>query len=287
MEFLWTAPDGVTFPCERWLPTGNARAVVVCIHGLSGAAVNFVPLGEMGAARGIATFAINLRGQGNDPILKRRGAQLDLAQIERDLAAFGAAAVEGSSSLPVFWCGESMGALLLSHLIVSGLLTMPVAGAIFSVPVVELQKPTPRIIRELLRWLSSFIPDVRLRPSLFVNGRTGPLKITRDEEHAARIPTMPHHIHAFTLGFLNSFGDMMDKSLGIAGKITVPCLVMAAGNDVFIRVEQIERWFANLAATDKTLRIYPESYHLLWHDWDSEQVLGEIAEWLETRISRG
>lgn len=284
MEFLWTAPDGVSFPCQRWMPVGKPRTVLLCIHGLSGAATDFGPLGEAGAARGIAVLALNLRGQGNDPVLQRRGAQLDLAQLEQDLAAFGGAAAEEFSGAPVFWCGESMGALLLSHLLVSGRLAAPAAGAIFSVPVVELQKPTPPIVRALLRWASSFVPGVRLNPSLFVNGRAEPLRITRDDKYSASIRTQPHHIRAFTLGFLNSFGDMMEQSHRLAGQVTTPSLVLAAGHDVYIRVEQIERWFAELASPDKTLQVYPDAYHLLWHDWDSEQVLGDIVAWLEARL---
>ena len=37
-------------------------------------------------------------------------------------------------------------------------------------------------------------------------------------------------------------------------------------------------------AQDKKLHIYPEAYHLLWHDWDKETVLSDIHAWLTERI---
>ena len=36
-------------------------------------------------------------------------------------------------------------------------------------------------------------------------------------------------------------------------------------------------------ATDKTFRLYPEAYHLLWNDWDKELVLADILAWLNER----
>src|SRR5208337_143956 len=86
----WQAPDGETFPWSLWdIPAGERpRAVVIAVHGLSGAALDFEPLGHHLVAQGIVTVALELRGQGNDPRPHRRG---DLAQIDdwfRDLAAF-------------------------------------------------------------------------------------------------------------------------------------------------------------------------------------------------------
>ena len=63
MDFDWTAPDGVTFPCEQWLPPQKAGGTVICVHGLSGAAMDFLPLGERVHQAGLACFALNLRGR--------------------------------------------------------------------------------------------------------------------------------------------------------------------------------------------------------------------------------
>ena len=44
MTFDWTAPDGELFPCEEWKAESGPRGVLVCVHGLSGAATDFSAL---------------------------------------------------------------------------------------------------------------------------------------------------------------------------------------------------------------------------------------------------
>jgi alpha-beta hydrolase superfamily lysophospholipase len=79
-------------------------------------------------------------------------------------------------------------------------------------------------------------------------------------------------------------GDLIDASESFASRWEVPTLVMAAGRDCFVKHTQISSWFDKIAAPDKTLHIYPEAYHLLWHDWDKETVLSDIHAWLTGRI---
>ena len=285
MHFDWKAPDGVIFPCEQWLPRGKASGTVICVHGLSGAATDFQPLGETVHQAGLACFALNLRGQGSDPHRRRRGAALDLEAISRDISAFAQEMHSRQSGTPLWVCGESMGALILSWMLVNGRFDAPVCGAVFSAPVVGLMKPTPRIVRQTVRVLATAIPGLRFYPSWFVSGKVEPLRVTRDEEHMLRIHSAPYYITAFTFRFLHQLGELIESSELIAVKMKTPCLVLAGGQDVFLRPEQIRAWFDRIAASDKTFRVYPEAYHLLWHDWDKDTVLADILGWLNERSS--
>lgn len=283
MRFDWTAPDGAAFPCERWLPRGKAAGTLICVHGLSGAATDFLPLGETMRAAGLACFALNLRGQGLDPLHRRRGATLHLADISRDVSAFSRAAHCHHPETPLWICGESMGALILSWMLANDQFSERVRGAIFSAPVVDLMKPTPWIVRQTVRLLATTVPGVRFYPSWFISGKLEPLRVTRDEEHALRVQNAPHHITAFTFRFIHRLGKLIDSSEMIAARVKTPCLVLAAGQDVFLRPEQVMAWFDRLAASDKTFRLYPEAYHLLWNDWDKDAVLADVLSWLSDR----
>lgn len=284
MDFLWTAPDTTEFRCECWLPVGETRAVLLCLHGLSGAASDFTPLGRAASQAGFAVHALNLRGQGHDPMPARRGHHLDLSEIEADLAAFGAEMASRHSGAPVFWCGESMGALLLAHLLASPRFSQPLAGAIFSVPVVQLHRPVPPWARHLLHVSARIFPRLRLHPSWFVVGRRSSLQVSRDEEFLAAMRISSHYIPAFTLGFLDTFEDLMVSSRESARHLQAPALVLAAGRDIFINVAQVESWFSGIAASDKTLHIYPEAYHVLWNDWDRAKVISDILLWLDAHL---
>lgn len=283
MRFSWEAPDGVVFPCERWLPEGKFRGTLICVHGLSGAASDFLALGDFVRQSGLACFALNLRGQGSDPHHPRRGATLDLEDISRDISAFAQAMHPQENERPLWVCGESMGALILAWMLAGGRFDQAVGGAILSVPVVELMKPTPWIVRQAVRALSTVVPNLRFFPSWFISGKLEPLRVTRDEEHELRVRSAPHYISAFTFRFLHQLGMLIDSSAYIAARMATPCLVLAAGQDVFLRPEQVRAWFDRLASADKTFRLYPDAYHLLWNDWDRDMVLADILGWLNER----
>ena len=115
----WKAPDGETFSYSFWAadlpPDQRPRAVVVAVHGLSGAALDYEPLARHLAKHGVVTFALELRGQGNDPVPARRG---DLARIEdwfADLSAFFSLVRSRHPGAQIYYYGESMGAALLTR----------------------------------------------------------------------------------------------------------------------------------------------------------------------------
>lgn len=282
MQFAWTAPDGDVFPCEMWTPPGPARGVLVCVHGMGGSADEFAPLAEMATSAGFSSYGLNLRGQGHDPQVTRRGHYLDVPAMCDEIAAFAREVTSRHAGQPVFLCGESMGALLVSRAVASRHIT--VDGVILSAPVVALQRDTPPSVREALRWAARLLPRMRFQHSWLVSGKKETLPVTRDVEYLKRIRSAPHAIKAFSFHFLNAMGDLISSSAMAAREMTVPCLVLAAGHDVFLRADQVETWFQEIAAADKTFRLYPEAYHCLWNDWEREKVLHDIADWLEAHL---
>jgi len=143
----WETPDGETFSYSLWadgLPAGQRpRAVVVAVHGLSGAALDYEPLARHLAKHGIVTFALELRGQGNDPRPNRRG---DLARIEdwfADLRAFFSLVRQRHPGAQIYYYGESMGAALLIRFLAQADETDLPAGLVLASPVVALPGKSP------------------------------------------------------------------------------------------------------------------------------------------------
>jgi alpha-beta hydrolase superfamily lysophospholipase len=282
MEFDWKTRDGLVFPCRKWEAEGKPRAILACVHGLSGSPMEFEPVGKRGTLHGLSTYAFSLRGQGNDPRKEKRGAELDLRAIETDLADFTAMVRDQSGDAPLFLCGESMGSLILMH----AKLPPQVEGVIFSVPVVDMRQPVTPLVRKVMDSLVWLLPTLRIRPSLFVTGGKRP-KITRDEVYAQDLWGRPSQIRTFTAKFLHMLGELIFESAGAADRFREPSLVLAGGNDCFVTTAQVEKWFVRLGSRDKTLKVYPESYHLLWNDLDHEVVLDDIIHWVESRLANG
>lgn len=287
MEFLWTAPDGNLLRCEEWRPESLARAAVVFLHGMSGWAKDFQPVGEMLAGERVAAFALNLRGQGLDPHPRDRGMDLNLEHIEKDVMAFIGFVKEQVPDRPVFLFGESMGSLVSMWLLAQSPVRSQVAGAILSVPVVALKKPTHPILQTLLQGAATLVPRLRFNPGRFVTSKRAPLQLTHDTEWQENRRLTEQHIRVFSVRFLWRLGQLITSSSTLAPKVQVPLLVLAAGKDVFVHADRIAEWFDLIGSPDKTLHTYHESCHLLWWDIKRDQVLEDIRHWLEERLAQG
>ena len=283
MRIQWKSHEGEQRDAHRWRK-GNSRAVVACIHGMSGSGQQFEPLPEN--MEGISFYALDLRGQGSDPLETRRGMLLDVENQLRDIDLFLAAVAAEHPGESLFLMGESMGALLAAAYAAeySTNNKAQVNGLILSVPVVELAKPVPGVLRQIMRLVARAAPKARLSPGIFVKSQSLAPKITRDEAYQKALREKPHHISNFTLRFLVELGDLIEKSQHYASQIGLPTLVLAAGQDCFVRPEQIASWFEKIPEGDKTLHTYAEAYHLLWHDWDKQIVMDDIHQWITDRI---
>ena len=284
MTIEWKTFDGEQRLAHAWRKK-RSKAAIACIHGMGGSGEEFHPLPTK--IDDCSFYALDLRGQGCDPVKSRRGVELDLESQINDIGAFLKAVRLEHPEEPLFLMGESMGALLsaayMDRAAHARLETVP-DGIILSVPVVGLARPVPTIQRCLLRFAGTIAPRLRFAPGYFVSTKSQPPQITRDQAYHDALRKKPHHIKDFTLGFLMELGDLIDASESFAARWEVPTLVLAAGCDCFVNATQISTWFKKISAPDKKLHIYPEAYHLLWHDWDKEVVLSDIHAWLTERI---
>jgi alpha-beta hydrolase superfamily lysophospholipase len=284
----WQAPDGETFSYSLWaLPAGERpRAVVIAVHGLSGAALDFEPLGRHLVGQSIVTVALELRGQGNDPRHPRRG---DLAGIDdwfRDLTAFFSLVRSRWSDAQIYVYGESMGAALVTRFLAQAPEIDQPAGLVLASPVVAIAAKLSWWQEQVFRLLHRMRPTHRINVRTFTRLKKDepPKLVTRDEAHRQWFETAPHKLDCFTLRFFKNLRDLIDGCLEAASKIRVPVLVVYAAHDIFIPPGEVEKFFARLGSREKELRFFPDSYHLLLHDHDKADALERIEAWLLRRI---
>ena len=104
MPFAWESLDGESSMALAW-EVPAPRAVMIGVHGLSGAAEQFSPLGH--ALPRVSLYAVELRGQGNDSNPARRGAILDVPSQLRALDLFIEVVRRKAPGVPIFLLGES------------------------------------------------------------------------------------------------------------------------------------------------------------------------------------
>lgn len=282
----WQAGDTKTLPFQRWPENDEARArpaaILLCVHGLSGAASDFWPLGQELPERGIVVYGLQLRGQGNDPDRPCRGDIFSAGEWQRDLREFSALLRARHPGVPLFWLGESLGSLITLH--TAAETDIPAGqrpdGLILLSPAVALRQRLPAWKTCLIRLASRIAPAKRLPLGDLDNKRVAGMHITRDATHASQAPKTPHLVPGQSLRLLREMDRLMRASTKAARQLTSPVLVLYTPNDPVVTQPQIETWFGHLAASDKTRRLFPKDYHLILHDDDRWQAVTEIGDWL-------
>lgn len=281
---LWTAPDGASFPYFRWDPPGEARARLLGIHGLGADASDFdEPARRLALELGVRTFAVNLRGQGCDPVPERRGAELDEPAIRADLEAF--TRDQGDEHLPLFVAGESMGAMIALRCCVPGNFTPAPEGLVLMIPVVALRYETPWLTRIGLHLAAAFSPGRRIRLGDVALDREQPIPLGRDPAGIHYVRHGSQKLPLLTLRFLLQLEKLMQGAATAGRAVTQPTLLLHAGRDCYIRVEQTRRFFELLPAREKREVLFPEAHHLLLRDYDTDAVLEQILGWFGHRLA--
>jgi acylglycerol lipase len=283
----FTASDAKRMPYTRWpappaKPTPKPRAVVICVHGLSGAASDFWPAGEHLSTRDLLVYGVQLRGMGNDPHYQQRGDLKRASTWQRDLLEFTVQIRQKHPGIPIYWYGESLGSLIVLHT----LSQLPeqaatIDGVILAAPVIAFRHDLPWYKYWPIRLLTWIHPKKRI--SLESLGEQE-VKVTSGTTHKEQMEKTPHYVEFFTLRLFRAVDTMVRRSEKAARRVQVPVLLLYTPNDVFTSQQQIESFFAQLGTSQKEKIIFPHSYHLILHDVDRAEALHHIEQWLERQI---
>lgn len=281
----WRSMDGKEMPWRaKEVPGGEKlRAVVITVHGLSGAASDFWPLGENCPTRGIAVYGMELRGQGNDPDLRARGDIASAKQWQNDLRTFHQLVKLQHPGVPIYWYVESLGALVALHAAAESDAALLPAGIIFSSPAAGLKIRPGLLKRFTIHVAMTLLPGKKVNLEKLAGVKDKDIRVTQNTTHEAQMAKTPHYVSEFTLRLLHEVQDMMQSSPRALHGIKVPALVLASPNDVIASPAQIQRFYDELGSHDKTIIWYDQSYHLLLHDVQREKVLHDATTWLMKR----
>ena len=283
----WTSYDGKVMPWKAGKPVakGTARAVVITVHGLSGAAIDFWMLEDTWPPDGIAVYGLQLRGMGNDPEKSKRGTIKSAQVWQQDLLTFHNLVRERHPNVPIYWYAESLGSLIALHTVVDLIpeKSQKPAGLVFSSPAAGLRLRPKGAKATVLRTMILAFPWMKVNLEKLAGVNDKDIRVTHDTTHEAQMSVTSHYVSHFSLGLLGEIEKMMRTLPGAAARLDVPVLVLASPNDVIASEEQVAGFFRQIASKDKTIHWYRKSYHLLLHDTEREQVLKDATDWVEKR----
>ena len=268
-----TNEGSVRIHMRSWSPDGQPRAVVVICHGVNSHGGQYVWTAEQFASRGFAVFALDLRGRG-----KSEGERFfisDVAEYVADLRGVIEIAKTRHAGKKVFLLGHSAGGVVSCTFVldhpegVDGLICESFA----------FQVPAPGFVLSAIKGLSYLAP------------RLGVLTLkmkdfTRDPQALALLEADPLTLNesqpAATVAALVRADERLHDSFNM---ITLPVLIMHGTADNATVCKGSEFFFEHAGSADKTLKLYEGHYHDLLNDLGKEQVLADMASWIDARLS--
>jgi acylglycerol lipase len=292
----WSASDGKSLPYSHWPAVrgrsphspAEPKAVLICVHGLSGASSDFWPLGQELPKQGLTVYGMELRGQGLDPDVTARGDIRHRKEWMRDLREFSSLIAAEHPGTPLFWLGESMGSLIVLHTVADGPKECSARprGIVLLSPAIALREGLPRWKGHIARAASHIAPYYRLPLAQLDPGQVPDMRITSVSTQSSQAPLTPHLVPAHSLRLLREVHSLMATSHAAADQLTLPVLVLYTPNDPVASRPQIEAWFDRIDSLDKTPLFFPKDYHLILHDEHRWQAVGDIGDWLLGHVAK-
>lgn len=257
---------------RSWPADGAARAVLVICHGLNSHGGQYAWTAEKIAAKGITVYALDLRGRGESD--GERFYVEDIADYVADLRGLIQIARERHPGLPVFLLGHSAGGVVSCTYVldhqdeIDGLICESFA----------FQVPAPGFLLSAIKGLSHLSPKLGV---LTLKMRD----FTRDPDALAVLEADPltrgETQPVATVAALVRADERLHESFG---QITLPVMILHGTDDRATVYRGSEYFHDHAGSQDKTLKLYEGHYHDLLNDIGKEQVLADIADWIETRL---
>jgi alpha-beta hydrolase superfamily lysophospholipase len=226
------------------------------------------------ASRGIASYALALRGFGDTPGIK--GHVDSFRTYLSDIEALVPIIRKEYPGQKIFLLGESLGGLI-------GFLMAIHKGSLFS----GLICLSPAFA-DTLKIAAKTVWGV-VFASIFEPARQFviPLSLSccsRDPELVERMDADPreHRFASSRLLVQTLMGEQRSKIL--KGRVAIPVLFLLSGHDMIVSTDESLKVFRSLKLRDKTAKVYPEMYHALSLDLGREAVFDDILSWIRARL---
>lgn len=256
---------------QSWLPDGDVKAVLLVVHGLGEHSGRYMNLVNRFVPLGYAVYALDHIGHG-----KSEGQRVFVERFSdftTTLNQFLDLVSAQQPGKPVFLFAHSMGGLigctyLLEH-------QARLAGAVISAPAIKVSESVSPATILAGRALSLLAP------------RAGLLALD-----ASAICSDPAVVQAYINDPLVYNGKVTARlaaeMLGAMQRVTrevntirLPLLVLQGSADRLVDPGGSKMLFEQSSSGDKTLKVYEGYYHEVINEPGREQVLDDIAAWLE------
>lgn len=262
-------------PCFSWTTTkGPAKAMLVCVHGLGLHGGTYRLFGEQMSKRGIATYAVDVRGFGK--WLQTNSCFLNFPECLTDIRTKVEQLREQNPGIPIFLLGESLGGAISVRYAVEFGDTLD--GLILCAPARELNDHKMEVLLAALRFFTRPSRKICLADSVF---RLTP-NVTALKQ---RDPDVRTEFAISELWHLCSF--LIGSQKRLARLPNLPVLFIQGMGDALIKPKTTMRFFESIPTADKDLMIIGDAQHLIFQNMIvPRKAVNLVENWITDHIPR-
>lgn len=271
------AADGTKLFLHCWrLSAGTEKkGSVLLVHGLGEHGGRYGHVAHLFNELGFEAWANDHRGFGRSDGARARIPETN--SLIEDTRMIYERLQQESGSLPIL-LGHSMGGAIAARAVTGGWITP--RALVLSSP--ALKSRIGSFLRGVASGLEKLVPNIAMPHGLPLH------KISHDPEVLADAVGDPLN-HALispriTMFILNAG----EAAIRDAGKLTMPTLVQAAGDDRLVDPEGAKEFAASAPPALCTLKLYPGLWHEIYNEREDDRdiVLADLKDWLMRVVLR-
>ncbi len=257
---------------QSWQPRSLARASLVIVPGIGGHSGIFTQMVEYLIERNYSVYSYDLRGNGRSP--GQRGYINSWAEFRVDLKSFLNLVTSKKPALPLFLIGQSIGGTIALDYVLRE--APQLQGLILMSPGLRLGVTAWKL------WLAQLLS--LLWPHLALDSGLDLGTSSRVPEIVAACAQDPLRHSQGTARLTTELLKTMDWIKAHGRELQVPLLILHGGADRVTLPESSRLFFEGLTLADKERKEYPDSYHELHLALNSQEVLGDMEDWLNRHL---
>lgn len=271
-EFPLKGRGGRKLVAQSWHPDGDASAVVLISHGFGEHIGRYAHVIDYLVDRGYAVYALDHRGHGRSE--GRRGMIDRYSYLVEDFHGLTRHAADEHSELKRFLIGHSMGGAIavgyaLAH-------QAELSGLILSAPACGgEQLPIRAWQNAMIKMMSAVAPTAG---TVAIPSET----ISRDPDVVRAYDTDPL-VHRGKIP-ARTTAELLEATRFLPprfSELKLPLLLLHGSADQLSPVGNSRAVHERASSADKTLKVYGGLYHEVFNEPEKEQVLAELASWLD------
>ncbi|MDQ0156608.1 alpha/beta hydrolase [Robertmurraya andreesenii] len=258
----------------KWEPDGEAKGVIVMVHGALEHHRRYGWLIEMWRQAGFQVIMGDLPGHGMTTRSKR-GHIDSFDDYLDEVKAWVETAYQ--FDLPVFLLGHSMGGLITIRLLQEENLNL--AGVILSSPCLALVNRPGKILNGISYLLNVIAPELRLNSGISVD------IATRNKEILDIDRNDTLYIDKISIRWFRELDASMKLAFEELQKVKdVPMLVMQAGDDKIVNKQAVTEWFNHAPLSEKRFKEWPKCYHEIFNDPERDEVFEYAKDFVYSQL---